>query len=416
MCHPRGKEERLRAPLLRLLGIGLGFALLAGSSGHAEVIHLVPEDRASWRARNLFGFVRPGHFYGERKIEIETTPAGATLDLFYVRSNFQKLYEQTEAPATVMLPKRSEAGPRDAVTIRAFLPGYRQKEVSVRVESGQESVLLELDPLPNTLRGLTHTYFGGRASLAFLTDETPQVRVQERAGGFNVILGETGATPEVLAGVDGLHSPVLETVETLQLGEDLLVRIELADGPAAGSVDLRSRASHDPIRDLYRYAVDLVPKDGGVAAVDRAKAALAQVSSRDVTGCALRFDESLRGSLDPAALSRALAPSGSFTDPYLRAAMKRLGEVSPGGRVSMVDGSQLDTRAPLELAAATSQAAQAKGYLALLRRFVRELEPPDQADAILRSIIAPETSPSEFQTLLEQARSAEASCRARAAN
>jgi hypothetical protein len=225
MCHPRGKEERLRAPLLRLLGIGLGFALLAGSSGHAEVIHLVPEDRASWRARNLFGFVRPGHFYGERKIEIETTPAGATLDLFYVRSNFQKLYEQTEAPATVMLPKRSEAGPRDAVTIRAFLPGYRQKEVSVRVESGQESVLLELDPLPNMLRGLTHTYFGGRASLAFLTDETPQVRVQERAGGFNVILGETGATPEVLAGVDGLHSPVLETVETLQLGEDLLVRI-----------------------------------------------------------------------------------------------------------------------------------------------------------------------------------------------
>jgi hypothetical protein len=42
-----------------------------------------------------------------------------------------------------------------------------------------------------------------------------------------------------------------------------------------------------------------------------------------VSGCAARFDESLRESLEPAALARALAPRGSFTDPYLRTAMKR---------------------------------------------------------------------------------------------
>ena len=34
-------------------------------------------------------------------------------------------------------------------------------------------------------------------------------------------------------------------------------------------------------------------------------------------------------------LSRALTPRGAFTDPYLRAAMRRLGEVSPGGVITL---------------------------------------------------------------------------------
>ncbi|MEN8183002.1 MAG: hypothetical protein ABFS46_10755, partial [Myxococcota bacterium] len=157
--------------------------LPARAASEAEVVYLVPEDRASWRARNLFTWIRPRHFHGERKLQIDSTPPGATLDLFYVRSNFQKLYEQTEAPATVILPKRSEAGPRDSVTIRAALSGYRGMQTSVRVESSQEVILLELEPLPNTLRAMAHTYFGGRATLDFLTDESATVRLQEQEQG-----------------------------------------------------------------------------------------------------------------------------------------------------------------------------------------------------------------------------------------
>lgn len=386
------------------------FPAAATAAQDREVVHLIPEDRASWRARNLFSWIRPGHFYGERKLEIETTPPGAILDLFYVRSNFQKLYEQTEAPATVILPKRAEAGPRDSVTIRASLPGFRQLETSIRVESQQEAVLLELEPLPTALRGIAHTYFGGRGSLALLSDQPMTVRLQERDDGVQLILAETGMDSEVERTVAGLRSPLVEGVEAIQLGEDLLLRVRLSAEARNGGVELRSRRSHDAIRGLHNYAVDLVPADGGVAAVERARAALARISSRDVQGCALRFDEVLRAELDPGALSRALVPKGAFTDPYLRAAMKRLGEISPAGSVTLLDGSRLHTDIPLELTAATSQGAQVRGYLAVLRGFARELE-PSQPDPILRSLVAPELDPARFGELLAAARRAEQACR-----
>ena len=72
------------------------------------------------------------------------------LDLFYVRINFQKGYEQTDAPATIVLPSRIEAGPRDSLTIRALLDGYRQREVHVRVRSRETKVHIDLEPLPNS--------------------------------------------------------------------------------------------------------------------------------------------------------------------------------------------------------------------------------------------------------------------------
>lgn len=395
----------------------LGLALIPAPSAASldrEVVRLVPKDRASWRARNLFTWMRPGHFYGERKLEIDSTPPGATIDLFYVRSNFQKLYEQTEAPATVILPKRAEAGPRDSVTIRASLPGFRQTETSVRVESNQEVVLLELEPLPNTLRSVSHTYFAGRGSIALLTDESATVRMQERDDGVQLILAETGLAPDLEGTIEGLRSPLVEHVEALQVGEDLLMRVRLAPEARGGGVELRSRRSHDPIRGLYSFSLDLVPADGGVEAVEKARAALARITSRDVGRCQLRFDDSLRSQLDPGALSRALAPKGAFTDPYLRAAMKRLGEISPGGSVKLLDGSELRTEIPLELAAASSQASQVKGYLAVLRRFAQELE-PSQPRPVLRSMLAPELDPTEFDAVLEEADQVEQACSSHAA-
>src|SRR5262245_63319939 len=113
------------------------------------------------------------------------------LDLFYVRSNFQKRYEQAEAPARVLLPPRVEAGPRDALVVRAFREGFRQKEVSVRIHSSENHLMLELEPLPNTLLAASHTYLAGRASLAFLAKESLSVRVQDGDSGFSVILAET---------------------------------------------------------------------------------------------------------------------------------------------------------------------------------------------------------------------------------
>ncbi len=378
----------------------------------AETIRLIPDDRAGFRGRNLFAWLRPGYSYGDRYIDVTTTPPGATLDLFYVRSNFQKRYEQTDAPARVILPRRVEAGPRDAVNIRAFLDGYRQKEVSVRIASSQKAVHIDLEPLPNRLEAVSHTYFGGRASLAFLTKESLTVQVQEVEGGFRVVLSETAKAPDI-GSFDGLRSPLIDSVEALQLGEDLLVRARLAPGVSVakgGSYALRTRQSRDELRDLWQYHVDLVPADGGVHAVEKARTALASISTGDVSGCAGRFDEALHDSLDTAALARALSPRGSFTDPYLRTAMKRLGEVSAGGRIGMRDGSSLNPASPIELTAAMSQPADAVGFLALLRGFVARMEPPGQQREVLRGLVAPEVDPGHFDAAVGAAEQAERHC------
>ena len=403
--------KNLRALHRRIAVIGsmLLLAATAWSTAEAtETVILKPDRPASWRPSKMFAFLRPGHNYGERSIEIDTIPSGATIDLFYIRANFQKRYEQAESPARVVLPNRAEAGPRDAVTIRAFAEGYRQKEVSVRVASGQDEVLLELEPLPNTLVAVSHTYFAGRASLGFLTKEPLTVRIQDRDQSFSVILAEPAKGIELGDSLDGIRSPLIESVESLQLGEDLLVQV--GTPPGQDGVQLRARQSRDELRDLYVYSVDMIPADGGVEMVARARQTLAGITAEDVSGCAIAFDSSLRGALDPAALSRALAPRGAFTDPYLRAAMKRLGEVSPGGRIAMVDGSKFYSANPIELAAAMSQAAEARGYLALLRTFVNGFEAPQHRTETLSSLLAPEIGSARFAEILEGADAAERSC------
>jgi len=404
-----GTSSRSSRALARVLALALLGAIALGASGSTvPTVDLVPADRASWRPRNLFAWLRPGHNYDPRIVLVETSPAGAMLDLFYVRSNFQKRYEQTEAPARVVLPPRVEAGPRDALVVRAFREGYRQREVSVRIQSDQDRILLELEPLPNTLVAASHVYFAGRGSLSFLAKEALTVRVQERGDGFSVVLAETALAKEVEATFAGMQSPLVEAVEWLQLGEDLLVQVQMPKGQRP-LYDLRSRQMRDELRDLYVYSVDLVPSDGGVDAVRRAREALARIRPEQVTGCASVFDESLRAQLDGEALARALAPRGTFTDPYLRAAMKRLADLSPGSRVQMADGSTF-TSSPIELSAAMGQAAQAKGYLALLRAFVREIEVQNGRRDTLRGLIAPEVPPAVFAEALGAAERREASC------
>jgi hypothetical protein len=379
------------------------------AAGSAETIVLKPDRKASWRLSNAFAFLRPGHNYGERSITVETTPSLATLDLFYIRANFQKRYEQTESPAKIILPVRAEAGPRDAITIRAFAEGYRQKEVSIRVASKQDQVLIELDPLPNQLVAVSHTYFAGRGSLGFLTKEALTVRIQERGSGFSVILAETAKGGDIGESLDGISSPLIDHVESLQLGEDLLVRVKT---PLANDgIQLRSRQSRDELRDVYVYSVDMIPVDGGAELVKRARQTLGEITPQDVSDCAAEFDASLRSALDPAELSRALAPRGAFTDPYLRAAMKRLGEVSPGRSIAMIDGTRFNPANPIELAAAMSQPAEARGYLALLRAFVNEFEVDEHRIETLRSLLAPEIGFARFSEMFEAAEAAERACK-----
>ena len=390
---------------------------LLALAARAETIRLEPEGSKPFGMRNVFGPFRsmvsgPGYWYGERKIEVDTTPPGATLDLFYVRASFQKRYVQTTAPATILLPSRSDAGPRDAVTIRAFLPGYRSKEVQLGIDSEQSRFSIDLDPVSNLLEGASQSYFAGRSSLTFLTRQPAVVRFQERPEGFSVVLNETALGASAEAQLAGFSSPLVQKVDTQQLGEDLLVRVDLAPEARQPRPELRSRQSRDTARQLYAYTVDLIP-GGGAPSVEKLQAALASVRASDVTGCAASFDATLRAGLDPAGLARALSPN-DFREPFLRAAMKRLGEVSPGGVITLEDGSRFNPAAPIELAAAASQPHLARGYLALLRRVTDELESPARREASYRSLVAPELAEGVFEAALSKANASEQACPSRA--
>jgi len=392
------------------------FAAAASESDEFEpdIVDMRPVDRANWSPRNLSLPLRSlfvgglDYYYEPRELLVDTTPSGAIVDFFYIRSNFQKLYEQGQTPLTVILPPRAEALDRDAIRIRALAPGHRQQSVTFKVNSRRTEVILDLEPLPNQLQAVAHRYFAGRGSLTFLTSEQLAPRLQQESGGFAVFLAESGMSEAAAASLSSIENAIVAESFGQQLGEDLAVRITLQP-EYADAIELRSRQSYDAPRDLHVFAVDLVPSDGGAAAVGAALAALSKLDSSDVTGCRLRFDERLRAQLDAGSLSRALEPRGEFTDRYVRAAMKRMGEAVPGGVIEFIDGSRYDPSIPIELDAALSQAGSAIGFLAILRSFSEHLE-GEYADEALRSLVAPEQGVAGFGEQLDAARAAERSC------
>ncbi len=64
----------------------------------------------------------------------------------------------------------------------------------------------------------------------------------------------------------------------------------------------------------------------------------------------------------------------------------------------------------IELEAALSQAADAAGYLALLRGFVAEFEPEAFRRETLRSLVAPELDAERFEEIVAAAEKAERVC------
>lgn len=393
-------------------------ALPAGAAAR-EIVELAPTKRSSWTIERLFapitGLFRggPGFWYGERTLEIDTRPPGASLDLFYLRENIQRRFERAESPILLRLPTRIEAGPRDSVVIRAILDGHLHQEVQVEVRSRETQLTIELAPLPNHLEAMTHTHLSRRGSLQFLTSEAAKFRLQKMSDGFSIVLTEMGHSEGAFETMRGVSSDNIKSLRAEQLGEDLVVRVQLHDA-AQNRLDLRLTQGYDAVRELHHFTVELVPTEGNAAVLTRSGQALNRVQHSNVFGCALDFDRSMRSQLDSEALSRALAPSSSFVDPHIRSALQRLGELSPDGLITLIDGSKLRPSIPLDLAAASAQSAEAIGVLSLLRAFIAELEPSEHRRNALRGMIAPELDSEHFDAIVEIAEESEQRCRARA--
>lgn len=417
------RPSRIAPPIAALILSCVGFGPVAGAEPPRtpESVELVPSEDAGWSWVSLFAPLTglfPGgaeYWYAPRAIEIDTDPPGAQLELHYLRGNFQKAYERVAAPVTLLLPRRVEATAEDAVAIRAQLDGHRQQEARVAVRSRIARVRIALPPLPNAVASFAHSYFAGRGSLIFSTREPPDFRLLASAEGMRVLLLGTRIEADARAALEAARSALIESLRARQVGEDLVVTLVFAAGDVAASLEPRSRRWRDPLRELYMLSIDLVPEDGGAAGIERTRDLLSRMRPAQVTGCALEFETQLRGELDPEALDRALAPDGSYRDRFLRAALRRLGELSPGGVIQLQDGSRLRGSMPLELGAAALRAGSAVGYLALLRSLVAGLEPEPLRRPVLRGLIAPDLTSSRFDEILDAAERRERACSGRIA-
>ena len=418
--HPglRASRDKL-APRCKTMGKWpslVGFALLlciplvAGTAsvradGAPNKVDLIPTERAAWSPKNvgigvssLFGGW--GYWYTEREISVETVPAVADLDLYYIRSNFQKRFERTQSPAIVKLPARADMTYKDAVKFHAIANGYLAEEQSYDAQKVPDKVVIQLHVLPNSLVFLGHTEFAGRTSLTLRTTEQPEVRMSKNTSvqGFQIALTRTAVKLEGKPPGPGGH---IAGVDALQVAEDAILRVQ-TDSP---DLEVRSRQIFDAVQGQYVYVFDIVAP-GSRAPTDQQVRARLEGLPFAPSSCDDRYASVLREKLGDAELADAFRPSGELADLYRREAMLRLGRFHEG-TVQTDSGETLHTGSSLELALAMQSAPRVKGFLALLGALARS--EPVPADG-MRTLVAPGRSPADFAQIYAAAESTRSDC------
>ena len=202
------------------------------------------------------------------------------------------------------------------------------------------------------------------------------MQVQEVDGGFRVILSQTAKAEEATGALVGVSSPLIQSMEALaarrgspraRRARDGRQRVERRRATSSGAARRATSSATSGSTTSTWCPPTAAPR----------RAARARRARRDRRGRRLglrrRSSTSACASRSSPRRSRARSRrAASFTDPYLRTAMKRLGEVSPGGRIAMADGSSFNAGSSIELTAAMSQPGDALGYLALLRSLRRQ--------------------------------------------
>jgi hypothetical protein len=395
---------------------GLSAALLAlaallslapsASADSMEEIEFYPPDTVQWGLRNVAAgatsiFGMWSYWYSNIKVEVETVPADALVELFYIRANFQKNFTRVVPPVRVILPPRIKTTHRDALIVRVAAPGHKGREETYDVQALSDKILITLKPLPNSLTFLGHTHLAGRSTLTLRTTKEAQFRVMKTAGskGFTLALAETAEQLEEPAVLSG---GLLDSVNVAQVGEDLLLKVETLNG----DVEVRSKTRYDPIRKEHVFLLDLMPPGARAPGFDEVRRELDLVPVPPRDECRALYEAKLRELIDPEMIARAHRPSGSIADLYRREAMKRVGRVDQG-TVHTVGGEAMRTGNPLELELALQSAASVEGYLAFLGEYARRQEEPE---ITLRSLLAPELAAPRFAEIYRELESVRGSC------
>ena len=373
-------------------------------------IEFIPAEPVDWGIRNVGALITApvlwSYWYAPGSVSIETVPAHARLELFYIRANFQKLFRRVNAPVRLALPSRIMTTGRDALTVRVAAEGYKTHEYTYDVTSVPNKLVLELEPLQNALTFLALTDLANRTTLTFRTDEEPEFRITKghEQRGFTLSLRETA---NALEGHEPLSGGRVKLLEVTPVGEDLLIRIE-TDGEDS---EARSKLSYDPIREEHVFSLEILDPGARMPSPASVRRELEAVSrapddpSPD-DPCLEALARALREGLEEGVIGRAHRSSGGIADLYRRQAMLRLGRADRG-RVWTGSGETLRTGSPLELELALQGAADGRGYLGLLGALARRQSDPETA---LRSLIAPELRPSQFAPVYARAERARLAC------
>ncbi len=374
--------------------------------GPAGPIKLVPDNQIQSRVPLILTVLRPFHYYRSRQVTVDSTPPGAELDLAYLRRGSQLMYHRGQAPLEVVLPTRLQSASADRLLIRGFLPGHERTRMSLSIdELGNEELVLELPPLPNQVTAVLHGSLAGRSVLELRSDEPPTLRVSEDAGGYTVVLVRTGLESALSEQLSTLDDPQLE-VDARQLGNDLVLRLGFG---TAGPLELRHRSTVDPVRGGARTRIELE----GEAAAGRSERLLAAVASMEAPSgdvCQGAWEQALRVELSDRELSGLL---GRDDHPYratLRAALRRLAELSPDRTLHTTGGTALVSGSPLEFELAWSRSAEIDGYLRWLHDVAQRIEPEDEGTRAFRSMVAPGWEVGRFDRLLASARTGLEQC------
>ncbi|MCP4004012.1 MAG: hypothetical protein GY725_07440 [bacterium] len=371
-----------------------------------ESIDLQPPERAAWSPRNIVVGIssflgRWNYWYAEREVLIETVPAEAAVGLYYIRSNFQKRYEQARTPVLITLPPRVDTTTKDNVKIHVMADGYLSKNVGFNSRKIPSAIVIQLEPLPNNLVFFGHTDLAGRTTLTLRTTEEPDVRVSKSRGfaGFTLALAETADKLEDGGAVSGGH---VTSVEVAQVAEDVLVRVKTLNA----DVEVRSKNGFDPIRKEHILTLDLMEKGTRTPSGAQIRSAL-QVPGFSLGDPCLRIGaDVLRRDIDPQLLARAFRPTGSLADLFRREALKRLGRLNKG-TIRTDSGDMLRTGSPIELELGLQTASRVIDYFELLIAFARTRPDPQTS---LRSLVAPEMGSAAFAPLWSEIEASRDGC------
>lgn len=374
--------------------------------GDVEYVELYPPQQVMWSPRNLAAGVTSvfglwNYWYAPKKIMIETVPADANVSLYYLRGNFQKRFERVRAPVLVGLPSRINSSSADTFRYRVAKDGFLVVEDRFKVHHVPHKLVVELAPLPNSLVFVGQTHLANRTTLTLRTTEEPQVRMAKgsNAKGFTIALTQTANRLEETPALD---SGFLAGVEIQQLGEDLLLRV----ATTRAGLEVRSRSSRDPVRREHVITLDLVPPGTRMLTSGDISRELAAVPFSGPSRCDARFEKVLRERIDRSVTTRAFRGAAPVTEFYQKESMRKLGRLDTG-RVHSVSGDTYRIGSPIEFEMAMQSAPDIRGYLGLLGVIARRQGEPA---TFLHSLLAPDMSRAEFESIYSAADRAYRSC------